>query len=362
MEIRHNSKAFSNAEGMGILASRGQSSWSLMSFVAQEVLPFETFDEITEIRICRRQAIKQEARRRKKRRQLTRDGKLVLVAMDHPGRGCTQILSDPLAMGNRYELLARTLRLLEDPGLDGVVATGDQLEELLILSYLQRRSTRRSILDERVLVGSMNRGGLAGTAFEMDDAFTSVGVRRLRELRADGGKMMYRLDPQEPASGRTIRACAEVITELGRNHLPAFLEALTVLRRGDHYESENDSAALIRQCGIAAALGETSSHVWLKLPYCEGFDRVCCATTLPILLLGGPARESPADLLHDFAAGLAAGTRVRGAIIGRNLLFPAAGDPLPICRALTAIVHRNAGIEETRHFWEHTCEVHPHAQ
>jgi hypothetical protein len=36
---------------------------------------------------------------------------------------------------------------------------------------------------------------------------------------------------------------------------------------------------------------------------------------------------------------------VRGAIIGRNLLFPGDADPLPMCRALTALVHRDAGLE-----------------
>ena len=34
----------------------------------------------------------------------------------------------------------------------------------------------RGFLDGRVLVGSMNRGGLAGTSFEMDDAFTGIGA------------------------------------------------------------------------------------------------------------------------------------------------------------------------------------------
>ena len=41
-----------------------------------------------------------------------------------------------------------------------------------------------------------------------------------------------------------------------------------------------------------------------------------------------------------------ASPRVRGAIIGRNLLFPAAGDPLPMCRALTALVHKRSPLDE----------------
>ena len=102
---------------------------------------------------------------------------------------------------------------------------------------------------------------------------------------------------------------------------------------------------MIRLCGIASALGDSSAHVWLKIPYTEGYATVCQSTTLPVLMLGGPARESPADTLKDFADGLAASPRVRGAVIGRNLLFPNGGDPLPMCRALTSMVHRGVSFE-----------------
>ena len=315
-------------------------------YPVERFLPAETFDQITEVRIRHPEWIEHEARARKKRRPLTRNGRLVLAALDHPARGVTGIRGDALAMADRHQLLARARRVLNDPDLDGVVACGDVLEELLILSALERKRTRRTFLDDRLLVGSMNRGGLAGTAFEMEDTFTSISAARLRKLRCDGGKMLYRLEPQEAASGRTILACAEALNDLRRHGLAAFLEPLGVKRSERGYEPAKDAATLARQCGIAAALGDSSAHVWLKLPYCEDFAVACRATTLPILLLGGPARESPADTLGDFAAGLQASPRVRGAIIGRNLLFPGGGDPLPMCRALTALVHRGASLAE----------------
>jgi DhnA family fructose-bisphosphate aldolase class Ia len=136
------------------------------------------------------------------------------------------------------------------------------------------------------------------------------------------------------------------LNDLRRQGLAAFLEPLGVKRTDRGYEPEKDAATLARQCGIAAALGESSAHLWLKLPYCENFEQACRASTLPILLLGGPARETPEDTLRDFAAGLAASPRVRGAIIGRNLLFPGAADPLPMCRALTALVHKRASLAQ----------------
>jgi hypothetical protein len=311
-----------------------------------DTLSPELFDEITEIRVHHPEVIEREAKRRSKRAKLTIDGKLALVAADHPGRGVTKIRDDQLAMGDRYQLIARVRRLFEDPSLDGVLATSDLLEELFILSYLERRQKGSGLLDGRVLVGSMNRGGLAGTAFEMDDTFTGMSAARLAELRCDGGKMLYRLDTQNAASARTIEACAGAINSLRQNRLAAFVEALEVTHEGNGYHPVQDRAALIRQCGIAAALGDSSVHVWLKLPYCNDFDRVGHATTLPILMLGGPARESPEESLRDFATGLRSSPRVRGAIIGRNLLFPQDQDPLPVCRALTAIVHHGASYDE----------------
>lgn len=314
-----------------------------MTWAPEASLPSELFDEITDVRIQHPEWIEGEAEKRKRRSQLTHDGKLVLLAVDHPGRGVTQIRKDPLAMGDRHEYLARTRRAFDDPALDGVVGTSDVLEELLILSCLERKKTRKGFLDGRVLVGSMNRGGIAGTTFELEDTFTSFTAKRLRKLRCDGGKMMYRLDPQQPASGRTITACAHAITDLRKHKLAAFLEPLGVKHEG--YVPAKDAETIARNCGIASALGDSSAHLWLKVPYCDDLQRVCRATTLPLLLLGGPARETAQETLKDFATGLAAGSRIRGAIIGRNLLYPG-GDPLPMCKALTALVHKNASLED----------------
>lgn len=304
------------------------------------------FDEITELRVRRPGLVDQEARRRRRRLRLTRDGKLVLAALDHPARGVTAIRGDSVAMGNRFEYLRRARRVLADPDLDGVLASTDVMEELFLLNYLERRRGGSDFLDRRVLVGSMNRGGLAGAAFEMEDLFTGFTARRLAELRLDGGKMLWRLDLHDPAAGRTMLACAQAINELRAHRLPAFLEPLAVEKRGERYEVLRDSAQLIRQCGIAAGMGESSANTWLKLPYGESFDAVCRSTTLPILLLGGPAREDPATAIADFAAGLCASPRVRGAVIGRNLLFPGDRDPFLMSRALTGLVHRGATLAE----------------
>ena len=309
-------------------------------------LPAAVLDEITDVRIEHPRWVMKEARRRKRRKTLAPDGRLVLAAVDHPARGVNEIRGDALAMGDRHQYLARARRVLDDPDLDGIMATPDVLEELLILSHLERKKKGKGFLDGRVIVGSMNRGGLAGTAFEMDDTFTSMSAARIAELGFDGGKMMYRLDAQDPASGRTIQACAEALNDLRKHGLPGFLEPLGVARETKGYVPAKDAATLVRQCGIAAGLGESSVHLWLKVPIVDDLARVCRATTLPLLLLGGPARGTAEETLRDFATALSAGARIRGAIIGRNLLYPGDADPLPLSRALTSLVHRGASLPD----------------
>lgn len=321
-------------------------------FDLERSFPASLLDEITDIRVNRPEVIEQEAERRQRRPKLTRDGKLVLVAIDHPARAVTKILGDDLAMGDRHQFLGRARRVLEDPNLDGILGSTDILEELLILSSIERERTGKSFLDGHVLSGSMNRGGLAGTAFEMEDTFTGISAARLAALRCDAGKMLYRLDPQDPASGRTITACAQAVNSLREHGLAAFVEPLPVAKKGNGYDNMKDAASLIRQIGVASALGDSSAHVWLKIPVGDDMARICRATTLPILLLGGPARANPIDTLRDFANGLAAGPRIRGAIVGRNLLFPGDADPLPMCRALTAMVHEGACVERAAKFLE----------
>jgi DhnA family fructose-bisphosphate aldolase class Ia len=90
---------------------------------------------------------------------------------------------------------------------------------------------------------------------------------------------------------------------------------------------------------VAAALGDSSRRLWLKLPYCDGFETVARATTLPILLLGGESAGDPAHFLTQLENALGAGGNVRGALVGRNVLYPGEEDPLAVAEAVGGIVH-----------------------
>ena len=69
-------------------------------------------------------------------------------------------------------------------------------------------------------------------------------------------------------------------------------------------------------------------------------------TTLPILLLGGEPVGDVRPFLRELAAGLRAGPNVRGALVGRNVLFPGDGDPFAAAEAAGGLVHRGWTLEQ----------------
>jgi DhnA family fructose-bisphosphate aldolase class Ia len=301
---------------------------------------------ITDVRVNDPTTVKRSADRRKRRAKLTVDGKLAILAADHPARRVTKIGDDSLMMGDRLGYLARVLRVITSAEFDGVMGTTDIIEDLLILDQLYVEHGGQSFLDKKVLVGCMNRGGLSGAAFEMDDRFTSFTVDSINRLHLDGAKMMFRLDINDRGSLDTIQRCSEAITELNKYSIPVFLEALSVERTSEGYRTLRTADELIKTIGVATGLGDSSRGIWLKIPYCEGFDRVAKATSCPILILGGEASGDLTTSLREISKAMQAGENVRGALVGRNVLFPGKDDPSAIADAVSGIVHRGFTVED----------------
>ena len=84
--------------------------------------------------------------------------------------------------------------MLQSDQIDGIEATPDIIEDLFILNKLQRERGEKSFLDGKMLVGTVNRGGLKNTVWEMDDMPSCYTVDRLRET-SDGRCKVY--DPSE---------------------------------------------------------------------------------------------------------------------------------------------------------------------
>lgn len=268
------------------------------------------------------------------RRSLTGDrGRMMILAVDHPARRVLGVGSDPYAMGNRRQVLENTIRALRRPGVDGLLASPDILEDLLLLGEL----------DSKILFGSMNRGGLADSIWELDDRFTAHDPPTIARLGLDGGKMLLRLDYKDPGTILTMENCARAVAGLADRALLALIEPLPVFRddRG-RVRVSDDIDLLVEAVSVASALGPTSAYTWLKLPAPTDPERVMAATTLPALLLGGDPGDRAAEMIERWRRAMEI-PNVRGLVAGRSLIFPADGEIERWVDDAVAIVHGGRG-------------------
>jgi hypothetical protein len=242
-------------------------------------------------------------------------GRLMVIAADHPARGALRAGSRPLAMAGRAELLDRLCLALSRPGVNGVLATPDIVEDLLLLGAL----------DGKVVIGSMNRGGLAGTVFEMDDRFTAYDAASIADAGFNGGKMLIRIDPDDPATATTLQACGCAVSELAQRRLIAMIEPFISHRVDGKIRNDLSPEAMIRAIAVATGLGSTSAYTWLKVPCVDDMERVMAASTLPALILGGEVADDQATVFAVWRKALRLPT-VRGLVIGRSLLYPPGDD------------------------------------
>jgi hypothetical protein len=239
----------------------------------------------------------------------------MIVACDHPARGALSAAGRPTAMASRTELLERLVTALARPGVDGLLATADIAEDLLLLGALE----------DKVIFSSLNRGGLAGSVFELDDRMTGYDVQGTVESGFDGAKMLLRIDLDDPGTIQTLEACGRAVTELNRAELVALVEPFLSGRTDGRLSNDLRAEAVIKSVHIAQGLGASSAYTWLKLPVVEDMERVMDATTLPTLLLGGDPSSSPEETYASWDAALALPS-VRGLVVGRALLYPADDD------------------------------------
>ena len=267
---------------------------------------------LVDIRTHRPQAIAEAAARRLPARSLLGGhGRLMIIAADHPARGALRAGQEALAMSHRTDLLDRLCLALSRPGVNGVLGTPDILEDLLLLGAL----------DDKVVIGSMNRGGLAGTAFEIDDRFTAYDPASIAAAGFDGGKMLIRIGPEDPATVATLQACAGAVSDLAQRRLIAMIEPFISHRVDGKIHNDLTPEAMIRAIAVASGLGNTSAYTWLKVPYVEDMERVMAASTLPALILGGEVSLDQNAVMAAWRKTLELPT-VRGFVIGRSLLFP----------------------------------------
>lgn len=249
------------------------------------------------------------------RTSLAQAGPLMVLACDHPARGALGAGGDPMAMASREDLLARCVTALSRPGVNGFLGSAEMIEDLALLGAL----------DGKLVWGSMNRVGLQGAVFEMDDRFGGYDAAGIQAAGLDGGKMLTRINYDDPRTADTLLASARAVDDLAERGLSAMVEPF--ISRWQERRAVNDLSpdAVIRSICVAQGLGRTLAHTWLKLPCVADMARVMEATTLPSLILGGEVSTDPGASLEAWARALAL-PNVRGLVLGRSLLYPAHDD------------------------------------
>lgn len=280
------------------------------------------FLELIEARISNPSSLQKALKNRSRRTVAGKDGKLMLLAADHTARGIIAAGKNPTAIADRYVLLEKLIRALAVPGVDGVMASADILEELAWLGALE----------EKVAIGTMNRGGIIGASWELDDRLTAYDAEHIRSAGLDGGKTLLRIDETDPGVARTIEMVAQVTTQLADLELVSMIEPLPYMKDAKGRAVLDPSEEkLIKVVSIASGLGSSSAYTWLKIPAPANPEKVAAATSCPILLLGGDPGSNWEEVFAKWEKALSV-PNIRGLVPGRTLLY---GEDLDVEAAVS---------------------------
>ncbi len=284
---------------------------------------------LIEARIREPESLRRALQHRRRRDLVGPDGNLLIVAVDHTARGMLAAGSDPLAVADRYTLLDRVKRALAVPGVDGVMASADILEELAWLGELEGV----------VAIGTMNRGGIIGARWELDDRLTAYDAEHIAEYGLDGGKTLLRIEDTDAGVARTLEMVAAISTELADRKLMNMVEPLPYLiDESGRARLDLSTERLIKVVAIASGLGSSSAYTWLKLPASPDMAKVAATTTMPIVMLGGDPGANAAQTFAGWQAAMAE-PNVRGLVAGRALVYPEDGDVEGAVTAAAKMVH-----------------------
>ncbi len=291
----------------------------------------DLYQSLLDARVFEPRALTEALSSRRRRTIAGNDGKLLILAADHTARGKISLGGDALAMADRFTLLERLVRCLALPHVDGVLASADVLEELGWLGAL----------DGKLALGTINRGGIIGARWELDDRITAYDVDHVESMGLDGGKTLIRIDYSDPSVARTIETVARISTELADRGIMSLIEPLPyVTPPGGNPTLDTSDDALVKVVAIASGLGAVSAYSWLKVPASSRMAEVAGATTLPILLLGGEPGSDANDTFGLWEHSMAE-PNVRGLVAGRALLYPNDGDPEAAVLRASSIVRPN---------------------
>ena len=243
---------------------------------------------------------------------------LLILAADHRARGVMTI--EPY---RRYvEALASAL-----PHCDGILASTQPLGDLAASGAIEAR--HRTYL-------SVNRTGLAGSSFELDDRLVAP-VARAATDGWTGVKHMTRIDMADPVTAGALELLGRVIEEARHHGVEALIESVSWSRG----TMDRDTGAVIRAAVIAHDLGAPMLKVPLPdvpsgPPRVEAVARVVASVGVPVLFLGGPRdHRERHDVLADVVDAMEGGAA--GMAIGRTVYQDP--EPASMAKEIADVVH-----------------------
>jgi DhnA family fructose-bisphosphate aldolase class Ia len=195
------------------------------------------------------------------------------------------------------------------PSCDGILATAQPLSGLAEAGHLT--AAHRTYL-------SINRTGLAGSAFELDDRLVAS-VPRAAADGWSGVKHMTRIDMDDPITASALELLGQVLELASAAGLEALIEPLL----WDQGRIRRDTDAIVLASVIAHDIGAPV----LKVPVPavapgperqRAVARVVASVSVPVLFLGGPrtaAGRGPVldevrDVMEGGGAGMAMGRTI----------------------------------------------------
>lgn len=242
----------------------------------------------------------------------------LILAADHRARGV-------LTIENYEQYLAALAEAL--PACDGILASAQPLGHLVARGAFG--PTQRTYL-------SLNRTGLAGSAFELDDRLVAS-VDRADALGYTGVKHMTRIDLADPITAAALELLGQVVERAATLGLDALIEPL--VWRDATIARDTDSIVL------GAVIAHDMGAPVLKVPVPDvpagaalqdAVARIVASVGVPVLFLGGPSSpergETFVDVVRDVMAGGGAGMAV-----GRMVYQ--ARSPSAVARSIAEVVH-----------------------
>jgi DhnA family fructose-bisphosphate aldolase class Ia len=213
------------------------------------------------------------------------------------------------------------------PSCDGILATAQPLADLAEAGHL---ATHRTYL-------SLNRTGLAGSVFELDDR-PVASVSRAAGDGWTGVKHMTRIDLADPHTSAALELLGQVLEQARAAALEALVEPL--VWRDGRVARDTDSVV------FAAVIAHDMGAPVIKVPVPavapgeerrRAVARVVASVGVPVLFLGGPlgaaGRPPVLDEVRDVMDGGGSGMAIGRAVYQDP-------DPEEMAGLVAELVHR----------------------